>query len=269
MPKSPERLGKAHEMLTRDLLNGDEPGADTLEQLEYLDADGRERVRLGAEKAAEFIREHTPFRIESATEEGDARKVDPTDDVDVVVRGGGREKGYSLKLTSSTAINVRNTLASKLAEDVFGEPIGELLSPAELETYERVTAEFEAGECAGSDMAAAMTPVFAEKFRAFRDADEATLRARLLEHVRLDANMVACKVTAAGNFHGFASMERAPLRKFQAGEGTLDVYTTDSNDTSIFFDVDGEPAFRIDMYGQYSGSTRMARIKTVYRVTFG
>ncbi|ESS02967.1 MAG: hypothetical protein A07HR67_02475 [uncultured archaeon A07HR67] len=269
MPRSPERLGKAHEMLTRDELDGVDARPDTDEQLAHLDADQRERVRIGARKAAAFITEHTPFAIDHATEEGDARKTDPTDDVDVVVHGEGQTKGYSLKLTSNTAINVRNTLASKLAEDIFETNIDELLTSAELATYDRVTSEFVAEDCAGSDMAAAMTPVFAEKFRAFRDADEQTLRERLLEHVRLDANMVACKVTAAGNFHGFASMERAPLEAFQAGTGELSIYTTDSNDTSIFFDVDGEAAFRIDMYGQYSGSTRKPRIKTVYRVTFG
>ncbi|RAW47021.1 hypothetical protein DQW50_01165 [Halorubrum sp. 48-1-W] len=269
MPRSPERLGKAHEKSTRDVLNGDDPQPDTEAQLAYLDDDQRERVRIGAREAARFVREHTPFAIERAIEEGDARKTDPTDDVDVVVHGEGRTKGYSLKLTSSTAINVRNTLASKVAEDVFGKDVSVLLTPEEFATYERVTREFVAEECGGSDMAAAMTPVFAEKFRAFRDADEATLRERLLEHVRLDANVVACKVTAAGNFHGFASMERAPLRKFQEETGELSIYTTESNDTSIFFDVDDEAAFRIDMYGQYSGSTRKPRIKTVYRVTFG
>ncbi len=269
MPRSPERLGKAHETLTRDRLNDDEPQADTERQLEYLDDDERERVRIGADRAAAFVREHTNFAIERATEEGDARKADPTDDVDLVVHGEGQTKGYSLKLTSNTAINVRNTLASKLAEDIFDTDVKELLTPAEFATYERVTTEFAADECGGSDMAAAMTPVFAEKFRAFQAEDEATLRERLLEHVRLDSNMVACKVTAAGNFYGFASMERAPLRKFRDGEGDLRIYTKSSNDTSVFFDVDDDPAFRIDMYGQYNGSTRQPRIKTVYRVTFG
>lgn len=269
MPRMPERLGKAHELLTRDVLNGDQPQPDTRSQLDHLDDSERERVRIGAEKAAEFIREHTDFDIERATEEGDARKADPTDDTDLVVHGAGRTKGYSLKLTSSTAINVRNTLASKIAADVFGEDIETLLTPDEYRTYTDLTTAFAAGEAEGSEMAAAMTPVFAEKFRAFRARDEATLRDRLLEHVRLDADMVACKVTAAGNFYGFASMERAPLRKFRDHGGDLDIYTTESNDTSIFFDVDGEPAFRIDMYGQYAGSTRKPRIKSVYRVTFG
>jgi len=270
MPKSPERLGKAHEKLTRDYLNGDDSQPDTEEQLDYLDDGQRERVRIGAEKAAEFIREHTPFNIVSATEEGDARKADPDDDVDVVVRGAdGEEKGYSLKLTSNTAINVRNTLASKMAEDVFGRPIEDVLGPEAFATYERVISQFVDDEIESSEMAAEMTPVFAAAFRDFCDRDEPLLRERLLEHVRLDSNTVACKVTKAGNFYGFASMERAPLRKFAAGEGELEIYTTDSNDTSIFFDVDGEAAFRIDMYGQYSGSTRKPRVKTVYRVTFG
>lgn len=270
MPKSPERLGKAHEKLTRDLLNGDEPRADTREQLAHLDEGERERVEVGADHAAAFVREHTPFGVDHATEEGDARKVDPDDDVDLVVHGAdGERKGYSLKLTSSTAINVRNTLASKLCEDVFGEPIESLFDDDELAAYERVTAAFATDEIAGSDMAAEMTPVFAAKFREFRDRDEPLLRERLLQHVRLDSNTVATKVTKAGNFHGFASVERAPLRKLRDGEGTLDIYTREGNATSIFFDVDGETAFRIDMYGQYAGSTRMARIKTVYRVTFG
>jgi hypothetical protein len=269
MPRSPERLGKAHEKLTRDILNGDEPQPDTLEQLEYLDEGERDRVRIGAEKAVEFIRDHTPFEIKRATEEGDARKADPTDDIDVVVYGGGEQKGYSLKLTSSTAINVRNTLASKIVEDIFDTDIQSLLSEEEHATYERVTTAFAAGEAEGSDMAAAMTPIFAEKFTEFKQREEATLRQRLLEPIRLDANMVACKVTNAGNFYGFASMERSPLRKFRDGEGELEIYTKDSNDTSIFFAVDGENAFRIDMYGQYQGSDRMARIKSVYRVTFG
>lgn len=265
----PERLGKAHELLTRDILNGDQPQPDTRSQLDHLDETERERVRIGAEEAAEFILEHTEFTIERTTEEGDARKTDPTDDVDIVVHGDGQQKGYSLKLTSSTAINVRNTLASKIAEDVFDQDIETLLTPEEYQTYTRLTTEFEAGDAEGSDMAAAMTPIFAEKFREFRSRDEATLRDRLLQHVRLDSNMVACKVTEAGNFYGFASMERAPLRKFRDHEGKLDIYTKDSNNTSIFFDIDGEQVFRIDMYGQYAGSTRKPRIKSVYRVTFG
>jgi len=265
----PERLGKAHELLTRDILNGDQPQPDTGSQFDHLDETERERVRIGAEKAAEFILEHTDFEIERTTEEGDARKADPTDDVDIVVHGDGQQKGYSLKLTSSTAINVRNTLASKIAEDIFDQDIETLLTPEEYQTYTRLTTEFEAGDAEGSDMAAAMTPIFAERFREFRSCDEATLRDRLLRHVRLDSNMVACKVTEAGNFYGFASMERAPLRKFRDHEGELDIYTKDSNDTSIFFDIDGEQVFRIDMYGQYAGSTRKPRIKSVYRVTFG
>lgn len=270
MPKSPERLGKAHEKLTRDLLNGEDPRADTREQLSYLDDDERERVEVGADRAAEFVREHTPFSVNHATEEGDARKADPDDDVDLVVHGTEeKQKGYSLKLTSSTAVNVRNTLASKLCEDVFGESVESLLDDDELAAYERVTAAFAAEEIAGSDMAAEMTPVFAAKFREFRDEDEARLRERLLQHVRLDSNTVVCKVTKAGNFHGFASVERAPLRKFRAGTGDLDIYTKEGNATSVFFEVDSETAFRIDMYGQYAGSTRMERIKTVYRVTFG
>lgn len=269
MPRKPERLGKAHEMLTRDILNGNDSQSDTLEQLNYLDEDEQKRVHIGAKKAAEFIREHTDFEIEHATEEGDARKSDPTDDVDLVVYGDDNQKGYSLKLTSNTAINVRNTLASKIAEDIFGTDIESLLTTGEYETYKRVTTEFAAEKAEGSDMAAAMGPIFAEKFRNFRDRDEETLRRRLLEPIRLDANMVACKVTKAGNFYGFASMEREPLRKFQEGSGSLEIYTKDSNDTSIFFGVDEEPAFRIDMYGQYQGSTRKPRIKSVYRVTFG
>jgi hypothetical protein len=268
MPRSPERLGKAHEKLTRDVLNDEEPQSDTKAQLDYLDEGQRERVQVGAEKAAEFVQDHTPFGVEYATEEGDDRKGDPTDDVDLVVHGGDKQKGYSLKLTSSTAINVRNTLASKVADDIFGEDISELLTAEEYETYERVTREFVAEECEGSDMAAAITPIFAEKFREFKRDDEATLRKRLLKHVRLDSNMVACKVTKAGNFGGFASMEREPLVKFQQGDGTLESYTTESNDTSIFFSIDGAAVFRIDMYGQYAGSTRKPRIKTVYRVTF-
>lgn len=269
MPRSPERLGKAHEKLTRDLINGFGPQSDTNEQLRYLDAEERDRVQIGAEKAADFIREHTPFEIERATEEGDSRKADPTDDVDVVVHGEGQKKGYSLKLTSDTAINVRNTLASKIAEDVFGQDIESLLSPDEHQTYTRLINQFVKEEAEGSDMAAAMTPIFAEKFREFKERDEETLRRRLLEHVRLDSNMVACKVTKAGNFYGFASMEREPLRKLRAGTGELEIYTKESNSTSIFFAVDEDVAFRIDMYGQYAGSTRKPRIKSVYRVTFG
>lgn len=265
----PERLGKAHELLTRDILNGDQPQSDTKSQIGHLDDDEKERVRIGAEKAAEFILDHTDFTIEHTTEEGDDRKADPTDDIDIVVRGEEEEKGYSLKLTSSTAINVRNTLASKIAEDIFDQDLEALLTTEEYQTYTRITTEFEEEEAEGSDMAAAMTPIFADKFRSLRSRDEPTLRNRLLEHVRLDSNMVACKVTKAGNFYGFASMERSPLRKFRDHKGRLEIYTKNSNNTSIFFDIDGEKVFRIDMYGQYAGSTRKPRIKSVYRVTFG
>lgn len=270
MPSNPERLGKSHEKLTRDLLNGTDAQPDTRDQLEYLDADDRERVRIGSEKAASFIRKHTPFEIVAAFEEGDAKKPDPDDDVDVVVEGAhGESKGYSLKLTSDTAINVRNTLASKMAEDIFERPLDELFDEGEYATYQSATAQFVDEAISSSEMAGQIIPIFARKFAEFRDRDEATLRANLLRDVRLESNTVACKVTAAGNFYGFASMDRAPLRKFKDGEGTLEIYTKDSNNTSIFFDVDGESAFRIDMYGQYAGSTRKARIKTVYRVTFG
>lgn len=269
MPSNPEWIGKAHETLTRDILNNVDPQDDTLRNLDQLSKGDRERVQVGAEHAASFIKEHTPFEITHTTEEGDDRKPDPNDDVDLVVHGKNQTKGYSLKLTSDTAINVRNTLASKVAEDIFDTPLEELLTAEELATYERVTRKFASGEYSGSDMGAEMTPIFSKKFRQLRDSNESALRERLLNHIRLDSNMVACKVTSAGNFYGFASMEREPLRKFRDGDAKLEIYTIDSNNTSIFFDIDGRKVFRIDMYGQSQGSTRKPKIKTVYRVTFG
>lgn len=263
-----EYIGKSHEKLTRDVLNNDNRRSDTIEQLSYLDDDETERVELGAEKAAEFIEKHTPFNITNAVEVGDARKTDPNDGTDLVVEGTNESKKWSLKLTSDTAINVRNTLASKMCEDIFEQPITEVLTSDEMEKYNEWTSKYASDECSGSDMASVLTPIFTQKFRYALTHARGGVRNNILEDIRLDANMVAVKVTAAGNFYGFASMEREPLRKMMNGDGDISVYTTENNNTSIFFDVDDGPAFRIDMYGQYAGG-RMERVKVVYRVIFG
>lgn len=262
-----EYIGKSHEKLTRDILNSDTRQSDTVKQLSYLDDDEKERVELGAEKAAAFIEEHTPFTITNAVEVGDARKTDPNDDTDLVVENEQSSKKWSLKLTSDTAINVRNTLASKMCEDIFEQPITEVMSTTQMEKYNEWTRKYASGECSGSDMASVLTPIFTQKFRYALTHARDGVRNNILEDIRLDANMVAVKITTAGNFHGFASMEREPLRKMMNGTGTISVYTTENNNTSIFFDVDNETAFRIDMYGQYAGG-RMEKVKTVYRVVF-
>lgn len=263
-----EYIGKSHEKLTRDMLNEDGARDDTVEQLSHLDESEKERVEIGAEKAASFIRENTPFDVAKAIEVGDSRKTDPDDDTDLLVEGERASKEWSLKLTSNTAINVRNTLASKMCSDIFEQPIQEVLTESEYTEYETWTERYAADECSGSEMAGVLTPIFAEKFRYALEHAEEEIRDNILNDVRLDSNMVAVKVTNAGNFHGFASMEREPLRKLSNDEGDIYVETTDSNNTSIFFEVDDEPAFRIDMYGQYAGG-RMEKVKTVYRVLFG
>jgi hypothetical protein len=154
-----------------------------------------------------------------------------------------------------------------MCDDIFEQPITDVLTDSEQSQYDELTQKYAADECSGSDMAKVLTPIFAEKFRYALEHAESELRDNILNDVRLDANMVAVKITNAGNFYGFASMERNALKKLVDGDGEIDVYTTDTNNTSIFFDVDGETAFRIDMYGQYSGG-RMEKVKTIYRVVF-
>jgi len=64
-------IGKAHEKLTRDILNGVEPQSDTLEQFGQLDEEQQNRVEVGAEKASEFIKKDAHFEIADVEEVGD------------------------------------------------------------------------------------------------------------------------------------------------------------------------------------------------------
>ena len=276
MPKDPEQLGKAHEHLTVAYLNSSNSSNDAERHLSKLDENAKKRVKIGSEKAAEFIREATDFEIKEAVEEGDARKPDPNDDIDITVYGdNGNQKSFSLKLTSSANINVRNTLASKISEDIFGSTIEELLSEEELNKYRKLTEQFveevkdENKDFRSSDLGGPVKDIFLRKFRDLKTRDEEKLRSKLLSEIRIDSNMVAVKVTASGNFKGFISSEREVFRKFRGGEGELTIETKESNNTSIFFRVDNEDLFRIDMYGQYNGSTPKPRVKCVYRVLFG
>lgn len=262
-----EYIGKSHEKLTRDILNNDEHQPDTIEKLSHLSEDQKERVEIGAKKTATYLRENTPFDITKAVEVGDDRKPDPNDDTDLLLKGENDSMEWSLKMTSNTNINVRNTLASVMCDDILEQPIEEVLTESEHKKYETWTSKYENDECKGSDMASVMIPIFAEKFSYALEKAEDELRDNILENVRLDSNTVTVKVTDSGNFGGFASMDRTPLKKLADGNGEMNVYTTENNNTSIFFDIDDELAFRMDMYGQYAGG-RMDRIKTVYRIQF-
>lgn len=269
MPKKPEYIGKAHEKLTRDILNNNDKQPDTKEMLSKLDDSDLNRVQIAAEKSAEFVNSKTDFEIKQSFEVGDSRKNNSEDDTDLLVKGNEEEKEYSLKTTSSTAINVRNTLASVMCKNIFEETIDSLFNKEEYSTYSELTQKFVEEEISGSDMAEEITKIFESKFNEFKQEDRERLTSNLLNELRLDSNMVACKVTKSGKFYGFASKEREVFNKFREGEGELRIYTKDSNNTSIFFEIDGESIFRIDMYGQYQGSERSPRIKTVFRVTFG
>lgn len=262
-----EYIGKSHEKLTRDILNNDEHQPDTIEKLSRLSEDQKERVEIGAEKTATYLRENTTFDITKAIEVGDDRKQDPNDDTDLLLKGKNDSMEWSLKMTSNTNINVRNTLASVMCDDILEQPIEEVLTESEYEKYETWKSKYENGECSGSEMASKIRPIFVEKFSYALEKAEDDFRDNILEDVRLDSNTVAAKVTKSGNFGGFASMNRTPLQKLADGNGDMKVYTTENNNTSIFFDIDGELVFRMDMYGQYAGR-RMDRIKTVYRIQF-
>lgn len=272
MPKKPEDLGKGHEYLTEKLLNGAEKPSEADIDLSGLNDNQQERVKIGAIQAAKFIKNKTPFNIREAEEVGDKYKSDSNEDADIAVRGqNGQEKLFSLKLTSQPQINVRNTLASKISEDIFGRDLEELLNDEEMNQYQELTQEFveNEDEFSSSDLGGPIKEIFTEKFREAISAREDEIRKNLLKDMRVDSNMVATKVTKGGNFKGFVSPEREVFRKFENGEGNLEVKTRDSNNTSIFFTLDGEDLFRIDMYGQYNGSTRKPRVKSVYRVLFG
>ena len=262
-----EYIGKSHEKLTRDILNDDERQPDTIKQLSHLKEDQKERVEVGAEKTAVYLQENTAFEITEAIEVGDARKADPNDDTDLLLKGKNDSKEWSLKMTSNAKINVRNTLASVMCEDILEQPIEEVLTDSEYEKYETWTNKYKNDECSGSEMASIIGPIFAEKFSYAIEKAEEDFRNNILGDVRLDSNTVTVKVTKSGNFGGFASMSRTPLKKLATGNGEMKVYTTENNNTSIFFDIDDSLAFTVDMYGQYSGG-RMARIKTVYRIQF-
>jgi len=269
MPHSPEFIGKAHEKLTRDILNREDPQEDTKEMLNELSEDEMARVEIGAEKTAQFIEEKVDFQISKAEEVGDKFKPDPEEDVDIVVRGDNSERAFSLKMTSSSTMNVRNTLASKISENILEEEISDLLTVKEMKRYEKLTQDFARGKISGSDMGSEMTEIFCKYFNEKKGENEEELRRNLLKEIRIDSDMVACKVTPKGKFKGFVSPEREAFKKFKNMKGSLEIFTKESNNTSIFFELGGESLFRIDMYGQSNGSTRKPRVKCVYRVAFG
>lgn len=269
MPHSPEFIGKAHEKLTRDILNGVSPQKDTKKMLQEISEKDRKRVEVGAKKTAEFIQKKTDFEIEEAKEVGDRFKPTSNKDTDIVVKGNNSEKGFSLKMTVNPTLNVRNTLASKISEDIFKEKLSDLLTSKEMKKYKNLTQEFSEGKISGSNMASTITKMFCKYLNQKKDENENKLRKNLLKDMRIDSNMVACKVTPDGKFKGFVSLDRESFRKFKNMEGDLEVFTKETNNTSIFFKIDGKIIFRIDMYGQYQGNVRKPRVKSVYRVEFG
>ncbi|WP_206750723.1 hypothetical protein, partial [Halorubrum sp. SP3] len=72
-------------------------------------------------------------------------------------------------------------------------------------------------------------------------------RERLADELLLDSNTVACKVTKAGNYHGIVSTTQGPISNLDNPNTTLEIYTIEDSSTSIFFDIDGDRAFQIDV----------------------
>lgn len=266
MPKKPEYIGKAHEKLTRDILNGEDPQTDTVAQLNELPTDDRDRVRLGSEKTAEFIRDDVSFAIETAEEVGDALRGVSGDDTDLVVYGPNSNRRYSLKMVSSGDVNVRNPTLNTICENLLERSRDALLERSDRDDYDDIAARYAADEIESKEFAAIVLPVLAAAFRDSRDRDEMAFRKRLAEELRIDSNTVACKITDAGYYHGIVSTTQGPISKLRDSETSLEIYTEEANSTSIFFDIDGERAFRIDVYGQHSGGQRRAGLRAAYRV---
>ena len=266
MPTTPEYIGKAHEKLTRDLLNEVDPQPDTVEQLDHLPSDHQDRVQLGSEKTAAFIRDDVSFTIETAAEVGDALRGVSGDDTDLVVAGSDEEKRYSLKMVASGKVNVRNPTLNTICENLLEQSRDVLLEQSDRDDYDEIAERYAENEIDSKELAAVVLPVLADAFRDSRDRDEAALRERLADELQLDSNTVACKVTKAGNYHGIVSTTQGPISKLSDPNTTLEIYTTDASSTSIFFDIDGDRAFQIDVYGQHSGGQRRTGLRAAYRV---
>ncbi|WP_143420742.1 hypothetical protein [Halorubrum ezzemoulense] len=266
MPDTPEYIGKAHEKLTRDILNGVDPQPDTVEQLDHLPSGQQDRVQLGSEKTAEFIRDDLSFPIESATEVGDELRGVSGDDTDLVVVGAAEEKRYSLKMVGSGKVNVRNPTLNTICENLLDQSREDLLEELDRDDYHEIAERYAEDEIESKELAAVVLPVLAETLRGARDQDEVVFRERLADELQLDSNTIACKVTDAGYYHGIVSTTQGTLSKVNDPNTTLEIYTTDNSSTSVFFDIDGDRAFQISVYGQNSGGQARAALRAAYWV---
>lgn len=268
MPRQSEFIGKSHEKLTRDLLNGDQAQEDTKEQLAELDETNQDRVRIASEKSVKYIRQKTDFSIAEAEEVGDKLKAGSSDTDLRVYSPDGQQKPFSLKIDSGTSTNVRNPTLRSLSRGIFDKELSELLTDKEHDRLNVLTRQYADDEIP-STMNGELLDIMRPKFIDLRNRDENTLREALLDEMRLDTNLVACKVTQTGNFDGFFSTNQPVFERFKQGSGELDIYTKSSNDSSLFFALDGEDLLQIAMYGQSQGSESKPGARAVIRVAFG
>ncbi|SDF39406.1 hypothetical protein SAMN04488067_10448 [Halorubrum xinjiangense] len=268
MPRQSEFIGKSHEKLTRDLLNSDQTQNDTEEQLSKLDKTNRDRVRIASEKSAEYIRQKTDFPIAEAEEVGDKLKAGSSD-TDLRVFGpNGQRKPFSLKIDSGTTTNVRNPTLRSLSRGIFDQKLSELLTDEEHDRLGRLTSQYATGKIP-STMNGELLDIMEPKFIDFRNRNESALRKALLDEMRLETNLVACKVTGTANFDGFFSTNQPIFERFNSGDGKLDIYTKSTNNSSLFFALDNEDLLQIAMYGQSQGSESKPGARAVIRVAFG
>lgn len=259
-------IGKAHERLTRDLLNGVEPQSDTLEQFEQINDEQQNRVEVGAEKASEFIRKDANFDISDAEEVGDQLKT-TEESTDITVEGEGEKEKYSLKMTSSNTSNVRNRTLNTLCKNLLGKPESEVFSEEQKQHYQSLLDEYaNGGDVRSKEPSEYVREILVERFKELRDEDEELFRERLVTEMYLDATHVGCYVENDGTFRYLYNFETEENLKLRQGAGKLTIETTESDDSNIYFMIDGEEAFKIAIYGQSDSGGRRSGLRTAMRV---
>lgn len=259
-------IGKAHEQLTRDLLNGVEPQSDTLEKLEQLDEDQQKRVEIGAQKASEFIRNDVQFEITDAKEVGDRLKT-TEESTDIIVRGDDEERGYSLKMTSSGSSNVRNRTLNTLCENLLGKSESEVFSEEQKQNYQSLLQEYaDRSGVKSKEPSEYVRSVVVERLQELKNKEEKLLRERLVNEMYLDATHVGCYIEKDGTFRYLYNFETEENVKLRRGAGELTIETRETDSSNILFKIDGEEAFKIAIYGQSDSSGRRASLRTAMRV---
>jgi len=269
VPAKIDRIGRAHEWLTRAILLGSEASlAEAKRFLDLLPEPDRKRVTAGAKRTAEHLRAlHPGRRVIAARAVGEDSKKPGEGDADLLLTfEDGGAVGYSLKIqASSEGVNVRNPTANSLTKALAGREFSALLTASQQDWYRLRGEEYAKGELDSKVVGQWGVKVLANAFREAHHLDPPKFVGALLRELRVGTNLILTVVDQGGRFLGHSTKYSRVAGDVRAEPKRLAI---DARGISVRFALDGVELCHVDVYMMSGSEGKGTKLRAAIRCDF-